>query len=194
MTDPLQRGPEHDSPRRAKRTAKKRRGAWTAVLTIFGVLLLVGGVAIGASTLLAPQAVEHAYGTVKVSVAEKVQEVQEEVFEELPSVKKGASGGKTELDWCDGTFTEMLSYEREGVPPVWAAHNNCGGDVILPWEKGQRLRIEGSDQVYEIVDIRYTSKIWSSTADLVGLKGEFALQSCFYGEDRMKFIGLEPVE
>jgi hypothetical protein len=194
MTDPLQRGPEHDSPRRQKRAAKKRRGAWTTVLTIFGVLLLVGGVAIGASTLLAPQAVEHAYGTVKVGVADKVQEVQEEVFEELPSVKKGASGGKTELDWCDGTFTEMLSYEREGVPPVWAAHNNCGGDVILPWEKGQRLRIEGSDQVYEIVDIRYTSKIWSSTADLVGLKGEFALQSCFYGEDRMKFIGLEPTE
>jgi hypothetical protein len=173
---------------------RKRPGGWNAVLMIFGVLLLVGGLGLGAGTLLAPQSIEHAYGAVKVGVAEKVQEVQKEVFEELPSVKKGASGGKTELNWCDGTFTEMLSYEREGVPPVWAAHNRCGGDVILPWEKGQRLRVDGSNQVYEIVDIRYTSKIWSSTADLVGLQGEFALQSCFYGEDRMKFIGLERVE
>jgi hypothetical protein len=77
---------------------------------------------------------------------------------------------------------------------VWAAHNNCGGDVLLPWEEGQRIQFEGDDQVYEVVDIRYTPKIWASTSDLVGLGGELALQSCFYGEDRMKFIGLDPVE
>ena len=182
--------------RGGQHTAKRSRrgGAWNTVLTVFGVLLLVGGIGLGAGTLLAPQSVEQAYGAIKVGVAEKVQQVQEEVFEELPTVKLGVSGGQTELDWCDGTFTEMLSYERDGVPPVWAAHNNCGGDVLLPWEMGQRIRVEGDDQVYEIVDIRYTSKIWSSTADLVGLKGAFALQSCFYGEDRMKFIGLEPVD
>ena len=203
MADTLERlmeepAPEEPGTRRARsgrrKARRRRRGAWNTVLTVFGVALLVGGLALGAGTLFAPQTVEQAYGAVKVGVADRVQQVQQEVFEELPTVKLGVSGGQTELDWCDGTFTEMLSYEREGVPPVWAAHNNRGGDVILPWEVGQRIRIDGSDQVYEIVDITYTSKIWSSTADLVGLGGEFALQSCFYGEDRMKFIGLEPVD
>ncbi|MGW9113127.1 hypothetical protein [Microbacterium sp. NPDC055683] len=203
MTDDIQRlmteaEPEPPASRRDRSgrrgAAKRRRGAWNAVITVFGVLLLAGGVALGAGTLFAPQAVEQAYGTIKVGFAEKVQQVQEQVFEELPTVKLGVSGGQTELDYCDGTFTEMLSYEREGVPPVWAAHNNCGGDVILPWEVGQRIQVEGDDTVYEIVDIRYTSKIWSSTADLVGLGGDLALQSCFYGEDRMKFIGLKAVD
>ncbi|WOF23095.1 hypothetical protein N8K70_00055 [Microbacterium betulae] len=203
MADTLERlmeepGPEQPGTRRARsarrKAGKRRRGAGNAVLTVLGVGLLIGGLALGAGTLFAPQAVEQAYGAVKVGVADRVQQVQQEVFEELPTVSLGVSGGQAELDLCDGTFTEMLSYEREGVPPVWAAHNNCGGDVILPWEIGQRLRVAGSDQVYEIVDITYTSKIWSSTADLVGLEGELALQSCFYGEDRMKFIGLEPVD
>ncbi|WP_454860953.1 hypothetical protein [Promicromonospora soli] len=87
----------------------------------------------------------------------------------------------------------MKSYAHDDVPPVWAAHNSCDGDAILPWETGQNIRIEGSDQVYEIVDIRYTPKIWATTHDLVGLDGDLTLQTCFYGEDRMKFIGLRSV-
>ncbi|GAA3659642.1 hypothetical protein [Microbacterium marinilacus] len=170
-----------------------RAGAGTYTMRVIGVLLLLAGAAVLAFQLFAPQQVEHAYGVVKTEVTKRVDDVREEVFEELPVVKLGVSGGIPELDRCDGTFTEMLSYEREGVPPVWAAHNNCGGDVALPWEIGQRIQVEGSDDVYEIVDIRLTSKIWSSTDDLVGLGGELALQTCFYGVDEMKFIGLTKV-
>jgi hypothetical protein len=191
MTELTSRREARDS--RAPEQKKRRRG-WNTVITVLGVVLLASGVLIGAGALLAPQAVEMAYGEIKVGVTEKVQQVREEVLEELPVVRLGVSGGQTELDWCDGTFTEMLSYETPDVPPVWAAHNNCGGDVLLPWEEGQRIQFEGDDQVYEVVDIRYTPKIWASTSDLVGLGGELALQSCFYGEDRMKFIGLDPVE
>ncbi len=146
-----------------------------------------------AAALLAPQAVEKTYGDVKTAVIQQVDQVRQDVFSELPSVALGVRGGIAELDRCDGTFTEMLSYERDGVPPVWAAHNNCGGDVTLGWETGQHIRIVGDEQVYEVIDIRYTSKIWSSTDDLVGLGGDLALQTCFYGEDRMKFVGLAPL-
>jgi hypothetical protein len=162
-------------------------------LRALGVVLLLAGAGILAMYFLAPQQTERVYGDLKTSVIQGVDDVRADVFDELPVVRLGATGGIPELDRCDGTFTEMASYEREGVPPVWAAHNNCGGDVALPWEIGQEIRIEGRDEVYEIVDIRETSKIWSSTSDLVGLGGDLALQTCYYGEDRMKFLGLAPV-
>lgn len=170
---------------------KRKRG--NIVLGALGGVLIVGGAALLTGVMLAPEQVEKGYGDVKVAITSSVDQVQEEVFEELPTVSIGVTGGIPELDLCDGTFTVMTSYEREGVPETAAAHNNCGGDVLLSWEEGQRIRIDGRDEVYEVVDIRYTSKIWSSTDDLVGLQGEIALQSCFYGEDRMKFVGLAPV-
>lgn len=59
----------------------------------------------------------------------------------------------------------------------------------------QRVNVSGLgyDGLYEVVDIRHTSKVWSSTDDLVGLRGDLALQSCFYGQDQMKFVGLERI-
>ncbi|WP_203136996.1 hypothetical protein [Microbacterium sp. JZ31] len=163
------------------------------ILRTLGVALLVAGAVLAAAALLMPQAVEKAYGEARTAVIQQVDQVRQDVFSELPSVALGARGGIPELDRCDGTFTEMLSYEREDVPPVWAAHNNCAGDVILGWGGGQQVRIDGRDEIYEVTDIRYTSKIWSSTDDLVGLGGELALQTCFYGEDRMKFVALTEV-
>lgn len=177
--------------RRDGRPPRRRRGGLSAVA---GVLLLAAGGAVMVCLLAAPQTVEYTYGTVKTALTDSISTAREEVFGDLPTVTLGATGGVPELDGCDGTFTEMSSYEHEGVPPVWAAHNNCHGDVLLPWETGQRVQVEGSDQVYEVVDIRHTPKTWATIDDLVGLGGSFALQTCFYGEDRMKFVGLEPVE
>lgn len=171
--------------------ARRRRGALGAVTGI--VLLLTGGVVL-VGMHVAPQAVEQAYGTVKTTVTGSMGAAREAVFGDLPTVNLDVTGGVQELDSCDGTFTEMSSYEREGVPPVWAAHNNCHGDVLLPWDIGQHVQIEGSEQVYEVVDIRHTPQTWATTDDLIGLDGSFALQTCFYGEDQMKFVGLAPVE
>lgn len=181
------------SDSRRRRGGRSRRG-----LGMVGAVLGVGLIAAGGVTLVgllaAPQTVEYAYGTVKTALTGSVDAAREDLFGDLPTVNLGATGGVRELDGCDGTFTEMSSYERDGVPPVWAAHNNCHGDVLLAWEVGQRVQIEGSDQVYEVTDIRHTPKTWATTDDLLGLGGSLALQTCFYGEDRMKFVGLEPVE
>lgn len=51
---------------------------------------------------------------------------------------------------------------------------------------------DGSAATYTVVDIRETSKTWTTTKDLEGIGGELALQSCYYGRNVMKFIGLPP--
>ncbi|WP_029150399.1 hypothetical protein [Microbacterium indicum] len=175
-------------------TGRKRRGGW--IITALGGVLVLAGAVVLAGVIFAPDETERVYGSVKTEVDKTVTQVQEQVTGELPTVTIGVVGGKSQLDYCDGTFTVMTSYEREGVPTTAAAHNNCQGDVLLGWEDGQKINVVGGgfDGEYQVVDIRYTSKIWSSTDDLVGLQGALALQSCFYGEDRMKFVGLEPVD
>lgn len=158
---------------------------------MFGVLLIGGGLAVGLAALLWPNQVEQVYGDIQIKVG------QLRAQNETPVAKLGGSGGKAMVDRCDGTFTEMTSYEREGVPPVWAAHNNCGGDIILPLEIGDEIILDrhGDEGTYRVVDVRETPKVWVTTAALIGLQGELALQSCFYGgaDVPMKFIGLEPV-
>lgn len=146
-----------------------------------------------AGTLFAPNQVEHLYGETKLKVNSAVDTVRFNFFQQLPTVRLGDQGGKTELDRCDGTFTEMLSYQREGVPAVWAAHNNCGGDAILAWHVGQRIQVDGLEGTFEVIDIREVSKTWASTDDLVGLQGDFALQTCLYGANYMMFVGVSPI-
>lgn len=168
--------------------SRKKSSPWLMIIAILGIVI---GAATVITTLFFPQEAEKVYG----SVQRNVGNFRLEVLGEVPEVTLGASGGQYELDRCDGTFTEMLSYESDEVPPVWAAHNNCSGDVLLPWELGQQVLVKTGDQeaLYEVVDIRLTPKTWATIDDIEGLGGDFALQSCFYGEDRMKFIGLQPV-
>ena len=183
-------------------TKKRGRKAGNIVLGTLGGVLVAGGVALLLGVWLIPDTVEQGYGALKSGYRGTVDKVQEQVFDEYPTVELGVTGDEADLDIaCNAgdtyhTFTIMKSYERDGVPETAAAHNNCGGDVLLPWDEGQKINIEGDgvDGLYEIIDIRYTPKIWATTEDLIGLQGDLALQTCFYGEDRMKFIGLVKVE
>jgi hypothetical protein len=52
---------------------------------------------------------------------------------------------------------------------------------------------DGGSAEYEVVEVRDIDKTWSSTADLVGLEGDLALQTCFYGRQLMSFVGLSAV-
>lgn len=180
-----------DAPASGQRARSPRRWA-TRLLTWGGVIGIVLGVATVAGTALFPEEAERAYGIVQRDVGA----FRVGVLGEVPEAHLGASGGIAELDRCDGTFTEMLSYEHEGVPPIWAAHNNCGGDVALPWEVGQQVRIiqAGVEQMYVVTDVRITPKTWVTIDALVGLGGDFGLQTCFYGENRMKFVGLALID
>jgi hypothetical protein len=173
---------------------RRRHPVLRAVGYVGGSLLVVGGLLLGAAALLWPSQVEQAYGEVQITVGQwRTQQVGE-----VPIAHLGATGGKGLVDRCDGTFTEMESYERDGLPPVWAAHNNCGGDVVLPLAIGDLVDLEhdGATVRYRVIDVRETSKVWVTTEAIIGLHGELALQSCFYGGSGvpMKFLGLVRAE
>jgi hypothetical protein len=146
----------------------------------------MGGAVLTAGTI-APESVEAAWGSVRSVVVS----APEALTGALPEIALGISGTAENLDTCDGTFTEMLEYRNPAAPPVWAAHNNCGGDVILPWSEGQRFLI--GDNVYEVIEVRNLPKFTSSAGDLTGLAGEIALQTCLFGQPVMTFLGASPV-
>lgn len=157
-----------------------------------GVLALLTGVLILGGVIFAPDKTEELFGQVKTSA----QQTIEEVTGEVPHVPLGETGRVELLDICDGLFYGMASYQvNADIIPVYAAHNNCGGDVVLAWDVGDRISIDGDGRtgLYEVTDVRITPKTWATTADLIGLEGEFALQSCYYGVDQMRFLGLKPV-
>lgn len=177
---------------RHERTKRRRRriiGVWA--MGVFAVLAAAATVV----ALLFPNTAERVYGDAQIFVGHVKNQASEIVLDQNPVAHLGVTGGLTQLNWCDGTFTHMQSYTREKVPPIWAAHNNCGGDVVLPLGLGDEIdliRADGSTETYTVVDIRETSKTWTTTEDLEGIDGDLALQSCYYGRNVMKFIGLSP--
>lgn len=141
------------------------------------------------AVLIFPSQLERAVGETKVAVEAVVQDF---VAREYPTVVLGPLGGEREMDWCDGRFIEMESYRIDGVPPVYAGHVNCGVDFILSWEIGDLVKVEGRDTIYEVVEERHTRK-WANIDSLRGMSGELVLQTCYWGQDKMRFLALEPV-
>lgn len=168
---------------------RRRRGG--RVLLLVSVVLVVLGLVLSLASAFAPEAVDRVTGEAKVAIATQLRTLF--APDDLPVVRLGDEGQIRDLDDCDGTFTEMVSYRLDGVPPLYAAHNYCGGDAILGWDIGQHVRVAGSDTVYEVVEERRTVK-WADAHLLQGMRGEFLLQTCFHGQNLMRFVGLEPVD
>lgn len=101
-------------------------------------------------------------------------------------------GGEEEMDACRGGFTEMTGYPELGEHRLLSAHNNCGGDVVLPMVTGDHVIIEG-DQEYAITEIRDTPKHDVTTDVMKDMNGIIFLQSCYYNDNHMKFVALTPV-
>lgn len=180
--------PDEDRHRRRQRS-RRIIGVWA--MGLFAVFAAAATVI----ALLFPHTAERVYGSAQNVIGQAKNQASEIVLDQLPIARLGVTGGLTQLNWCNGTFTHMQSYTRENVPPIWAAHNNCGGDVVLPLALGDQIalvRKDGETETYTVVDIRETSKTWTTTKDLEGVEGELALQSCYYERNVMKFIGLSP--
>ena len=141
--------------------------------------------------LVSPASLERAVGETKVAVEQVVEDTVAPA--EYPTIRLGGVGGRKALDRCNGKFIEMRSYRMRDVPPVYAAHNVCGGDVILRWKVGDTVRIDGRDTLYRVVEKRHTPK-WSLVTKLRGMKGELVVQTCYYGQNKMRFLGLEPIQ
>lgn len=123
--------------------------------------------------------------------AEEAVPPQEIIQVRQYSISVTNSGGQRELDACTGGFTEMLDQEDLDEKTLLSAHNNCRGDVILPIVVGDRVVIENRG-VFEVIDSRDTRK--KATSDEISdMNGEILLQTCYYREDRMKFLALTPI-
>ncbi len=176
--------PQHPSHSPIRLSVSRRR---FHARTLLAAAITALGLAVLVATIFAPSEVERVYGETKIAITT----IQTEASGELPHVTLGVSGDEKELDRCDGTFTEMVRYQQPGTVPTWAAHNNCGGDVMLPWEVGHQLSIDGT--TYAVVDVRMLPKRVATSEDLLGMQGELTLQTCLYGQQMMKFVGVEKV-
>lgn len=156
--------------------------------TIAGIVVFILGAALLLVQLLFPAQLERTIGEAQVVVKGVIQEASPD----YPTITLGPLGGKREMNWCDGRFIEMKSYQITDVLPVYAAHNNCGGDIILSWSIGDHVKITGSDTLYEVVDERHTKK-WGNVGSLRGMHGELLVQTCYYGQNKMRFLALAPV-
>ncbi|MBD8519129.1 MULTISPECIES: hypothetical protein [unclassified Plantibacter] len=155
-----------------------------------GVALIGAGLITVGIAVVDPQTVERTYGDIKITVARSL------AGDAIPTVTLGQSGAETLLDRCDGTFSEMVDGHRDDVPPLWAAHNYCGGDIVLSWEIGQLVNVEvdGIIRQYRVAGTRDTAKYGVTSDALVGIPGDVLLQTCYYGRPQMHFVGLSIVD
>lgn len=154
-------------------------------LTVAAVALMAAGAGLGAWYALAPQSLERVYGEVVIAAMSATAS-------EVHTVRLEGEGGEAALDRCTGAFVEMTSYRVADIPPVHAAHNSCGGAQILAWDMGDLVKVEGREGLYRVIDERHTRK-WAEVNSLVGMQGDFVLQTCEYGLQTMRFLGLELV-
>jgi len=174
------------------RKGRPRRARRRITLTV-GLLLLLLGTWVGAATVLAPDSVERAWGTVRNVTTRIETRVR---HDGVAQVRLGEPGDTADMDACTGSFTEMESYRLEkSLQPTFAAHNSCHGDVILSWSKGTLVDVQpagGKARRYVVTDTRDIARYGTTTADITGLKGTILLQTCYYGEPRMRFVALTP--
>ena len=170
--------------------ARRRRRRQAGFLVGLSVTAVVAALVILGVLLFAPQKAEQAYG----EVTTLLNEAGTAISGEPPVITLGADGNESTMDRCDGTFTHMVEYDDvAGLQPLWAAHNKCRGDVILGWQVGQTVKVEGGSApgLYMVVD-RKVELRGVTAGELRGMAGDFILQSCFYGSKDMLFLGLSP--
>lgn len=110
------------------------------------------------------------------------------------TVKVSNTGGAEQMDYCAGGFTRMTTYTGLTGKEILSAHNNCGGDIVLPMETGDHVLIEG-DKEYVVTEIRDTPKT-VTTHEVDDMDGVILLQTCYYSWSKtntMKFVSLQPV-
>lgn len=182
---------EYDQPASAATSGATREIGWWRRSLLLGTAAVVTvlGLVLTGATVIAPDTVDKVTGNLKVTAEQQLHRWI--APGELPTITLGGEGDMRDLDRCTGEFTEMASYRADGILPLYSAHNSCGGDIILTWDLGQQVRVAGSDVVYEVVEERHTPK-WSNADSLVGMTGEFMVQTCYYGENRMRFLALAP--
>ncbi len=187
--------PQNHAPAPAPKKKRKRFRVWGVISGVLVVGLIAVGVAGLISTAVAPEWTEEVVGN---AVAQVQQTAVDAGVTPPPLLTLAGPGGQAELDRCDGTWTQMVQYIEGGVPqPVHSAHNGCGGNPLLTLEMGGTIdvrQLDGTVVTYQAVDERRVAQVGTTTADIMGMGGDLILQTCFWDNATMRFLGLSPVE
>jgi len=100
-----------------------------------------------------------------------------------------ASGYQAELDRC-----LWVRMDVGAVSPIVGAHNNCGGDVILAMNPGDRVTLagEGVDGVYVVGESRDAHKGDDAATATAGMSATVILQTCYWEGTGVRLVPLLP--
>lgn len=98
------------------------------------------------------------------------------------SIGISAFGWQNELDACQWVLMDMAA---EVPLPIVAAHNYCGGGVVLDMQIGDSVTLGGYgyDGTYVVTGDRDASAGGSAAAAVSGMDGDVILQTCYWNDD-----------
>jgi hypothetical protein len=98
------------------------------------------------------------------------------------SIGVSAFGWQAELDACQWVLLDMVA----SVPlPIVAAHNYCGGGIVLEMEPGDTVSLSGYgfDGTYVVTGSRDAWTGGDAASAVAGMDGEVVLQTCYWNDD-----------
>jgi hypothetical protein len=93
-----------------------------------------------------------------------------------------AFGWQNELDACQWVLMDMVA----SVPlPIVAAHNYCGGDIVLEMQVGDTVTLGGYgfDGTYVVTGDRDAWSGGDAAEAIAGMGGDVILQTCYWAND-----------
>lgn len=98
------------------------------------------------------------------------------------SVAITAIGLQAEIDACQWV---RMDFSAAVTIPVVAAHNFCGGDIVLQMQSGQAVSLSGAglDGSYVVVAARDAQADQDAVDAISGLAGDVILQTCYWADD-----------
>ena len=94
----------------------------------------------------------------------------------------GAFGWQAELDACQWVLLDMVA----SVPlPIVAAHNYCGGGIVLEMQPGDTVTLSGYgyDGTYVVTGSRDAWTGTDAASAVGGMDGDVVLQTCYWDDD-----------
>ncbi|MHA3724183.1 hypothetical protein ACXR2T_09925 [Leucobacter sp. HY1910] len=191
------RGKSHYAPRRQHRKRWWFTGL-SALAAIVIALIILAASTVLVGTVAAPELTNKIIGEAATSVTHAARTVAKTE----PRVVLGGDGGQAEVDACPGSWTRMIAYNQNTgfEVPVYSAHNGCWGtdgrgDVILPLGIGDKINIVDNtgERLYRVIEMIDRPQRTSTTDDINTLTGPIILQTCYWDDQTMKFVSVEPV-
>ena len=170
--------------------------AATAAVALVAVLLVAAAIAAPASQADPRAAYSHAReAAISLPTLALPVEEQPAPAPVVPSWSIGitAFGWQDELDACQWVLMDMVA---EVPLPIVAAHNYCGGDIVLSMAVGDTVTLSGYgfDGTYVVTSAKDAWAGDDAAVAISGMAGEVILQTCYWVNDGTeRLVGLERV-